>query len=60
MNYTFKQVADNATKEKINNIQKQIDSETDRKRKLKLLEQKVMSDLFSFNNGGYIKYKNPW
>jgi transcriptional regulator NrdR family protein len=60
MNYTFKQVADNATKERINNIQKQIDSETDRKRKLKLLEQKVMSDLFSFNNGGYIKYKNPW
>ena len=59
MNYTFKQVADNATKERINNIQKQIDSETDRKRKLKLLEQKVMSDLFSFNNGGYIKYKNP-
>ena len=60
MNYTFKQVADNATKERINNIQKQIDSETDRKRKLKLLEQKVMSDLFSFNNGGYIQYKNPW
>ena len=60
MNYTFKQVADNATKERINNIQKQIDSETDRKKKLKLLEQKVMSDLFSFNNGGYIKYKNPW
>lgn len=60
MNYTFKQVADNATKERINNIQKQIDSETDRKRKLKLLEQKVMSDLFSFNNSGYIKYKNPW
>jgi transcriptional regulator NrdR family protein len=60
MNYTFKQVADNATKERINNIQKQIDSEIDRKRKLKLLEQKVMSDLFSFNNGGYIKYKNPW
>ena len=60
MNYTFKQVADNATKERINNIQKQIDSEIDRKRKLKLLEQKVMSDLFSFNNGRYIKYKNPW
>lgn len=60
MNYTFKQVADNATRERINNIQKQIDSEIDRKRKLKLLEQKVMSDLFSFNNGGYIKYKNPW
>jgi regulator of sirC expression with transglutaminase-like and TPR domain len=56
----YKLEIDNALKERVNNIKKKIDQETDQKRKLKLKEQMIMADLFSFNGGGYTKYKNPW
>lgn len=56
----YKLEIDNALKERVNNIKKKIDQETDQKRKLKLKEQMIMADLFSFNGGVYTKYKNPW
>lgn len=56
----YKLEIDNALKERVNNIKKKIDQETDQKRKLKLKEQMIMADLFSFNGGGYTKYKKPW
>lgn len=51
---------DNKYKEQINKIKQQIDNEKDTHKKLKLKEQLSMSNLFSFTNSCYEKYKNPW
>lgn len=56
----FKLVADNAYKERVNKIKKDIDNETDVMRKMKLMEQMQMSHLFSMSDNSYLKYKNPW
>lgn len=51
---------DNNYKEIVNKLKKQIENEADRHKRLKLREQLSMPNLFSFNNGCYTKYKNPW
>ena len=56
----YKTQIDNALKERVNDIKKKIDKETNPTRILKLKEQMIMADLFSFNGGGYTKYKKPW
>lgn len=55
-----KRIPDNSVREGINKIKKDIENETDTRRRLKLIEQMNMYGLFSMNNGGYEKYKNPW
>jgi hypothetical protein len=51
---------DNNYKEIVNKIKKQLENEEDSHKRLKLMEQLSMPNLFSFNNGCYTKYKNPW
>ena len=51
---------DNNYKEIVNKVKKQLENEEDNYKRLKLMEQLSISNLFSFNNGCYTKYKNPW
>lgn len=57
---TFPNPPDNQYKEQVKKIKQQIDNETDKHKIMKLQEQLFMPNLFSFNDGCYGKYKNPW
>lgn len=57
---TFPNAPDNQYKEQVKKIKQQIDNETDTYKIMKLQEQLFMPNLFSFNDGCYRKYKNPW
>lgn len=53
-------IPDNLYREEIKKIKQQIDNESDNYKKMKLKEQLSMPNLFSFDDGCYGKYKNPW
>ena len=57
---TFPNAPDNQYKEQVKKIKQQIDNETDTYKIMKLQEQLFMPNLFSFNDGFYVKYKNHW
>lgn len=56
----FQQIIDSKARNDIKNLNNKIKEETNPYKKMKMIEQTMMCQLFSGEVGGNVRFRNPW